>query len=108
MLVAHSTPDIRANPENRSVNTNAPALSHDVIVSRGNLTHRVQLPAGRTLIGFGKGDVVYMMFRDGVRVWILERGRVGRSKFLPRCCYACNSFRITIRCVSSLSVSGNQ
>lgn len=56
---------------------NEQELVYDVIASRGALAHRVKLPAGRTLVGFGKRGAVYMMYRDTARGWILERGRVG-------------------------------
>ncbi|MDB4907703.1 MAG: hypothetical protein JWO05_2487 [Gemmatimonadetes bacterium] len=41
---------------------------YDVINGKGELVDRVQVPAGRSIIGFGKGGVVYLSFRDGATV----------------------------------------
>jgi hypothetical protein len=38
---------------------------YDVVSSSGQLTDRVQLPAGRTIAGFGKAGVIYLGVRDG-------------------------------------------
>jgi hypothetical protein len=43
---------------------------YDVINGQGALVDRVQLPAGRTIAGFGKGGVVYMVARDKAGTWI--------------------------------------
>jgi hypothetical protein len=43
---------------------------YDVINAQGGLVDRVQLPAGRTIVGFGKGGVVYMVARDKSGTWI--------------------------------------
>lgn len=45
---------------------------YDVIDRTGALIDRVQVPAGRQIIGFGKGGVVYMSARDDRGGW-LER-----------------------------------
>jgi hypothetical protein len=37
---------------------------YDVVDRKGELVDRVQLPAGRTLMGFGPGGVVYLTLRD--------------------------------------------
>jgi hypothetical protein len=37
---------------------------YDVLNRKGELVDRVQLPAGRTLIGFGPGGIVYLLARD--------------------------------------------
>jgi hypothetical protein len=37
---------------------------YDVVNERGELTDRLQLPPGYTLVGFGKGKVVYLSMRD--------------------------------------------
>jgi hypothetical protein len=47
---------------------------YDVIDSRGELVDRVQIPAGRQIVGFAKGGVVYMAARDQSGTWI-ERTR---------------------------------
>jgi hypothetical protein len=38
---------------------------YDVINAKGELVDRVQVPAGRTVVGFGRGGVVYLAARDG-------------------------------------------
>ena len=43
---------------------------YDVINGQGALIDRVQLPAGRTIAGFGKGGIVYMVARDKTGAWI--------------------------------------
>jgi hypothetical protein len=37
---------------------------YDAVSRKGELVDRVQLPAGRTLIGFGPGGIVYLVARD--------------------------------------------
>ena len=48
---------------------------YDVVNSAGQLIDRVQLPAGRTIAGFGKEGVVYLAVRDGAAGVRLERAR---------------------------------
>jgi hypothetical protein len=43
---------------------------YDVIDRRGELVDRVQIPAGRQIVGFAHGGVVYMVARDGASSWI--------------------------------------
>jgi hypothetical protein len=45
---------------------------YDVVGGKGELIDRVQIPAGRQIVGFGKGGVVYMVAVDGTGAW-LER-----------------------------------
>jgi hypothetical protein len=54
--------------------TNGRAV-YDIVNRKGELIDRVQLPAFRTIAGFGPG-VVYMGVRDGEGVVHLERARV--------------------------------
>mgnify|MGYP001546967303 CR=1 FL=1 len=49
---------------------------YDVVNSGGQLIDRVQLPAGRTIAGFGKDGVVYLAVRDGATGVRLERARI--------------------------------
>jgi hypothetical protein len=49
-------------------------LVYDIVNRQGELVERVQLPAGRTIVGFGPGGVVYMAVREG-RGMVLERAR---------------------------------
>jgi hypothetical protein len=37
---------------------------YDIVNRQGELVDRVQLPSGRTLIGFGPGGIVYLLARD--------------------------------------------
>jgi hypothetical protein len=48
---------------------------YDVVNRKGELIDRVQLPANRTLAGFGPGGVVYLAVRDGTTAH-LEKARI--------------------------------
>lgn len=39
---------------------------YDVINSKGELVERVMLPKDRTIVGFGRGGVVYLLARDAI------------------------------------------
>lgn len=43
---------------------------YDVINNRGELVDRIQIPAGRQIVGFAKGGIVYMAARDQTGSWI--------------------------------------
>jgi hypothetical protein len=43
---------------------------YDVVNRAGALVDRVQVPAGRSIVGFGKGGVVYMLARDDKGAWV--------------------------------------
>jgi hypothetical protein len=43
---------------------------YDVINRRGELIDRLVIPAGRQIVGFGKGGLVYMQARDASGAWI--------------------------------------
>ena len=49
---------------------------YDVVNNRGVYVERVRIPAGRSIVGFGRGGIVYLKFRDGARGWALERVHV--------------------------------
>jgi hypothetical protein len=48
---------------------------YDVIDGTGKLIDRLQLPAGRQVVGFGKGGVVYLKARDATGAWIERASR---------------------------------
>jgi hypothetical protein len=48
---------------------------YDVIDRQGALVERVQIPKGRTIVGFGPGDVVYLSVREE-RVSYLEKASI--------------------------------
>lgn len=48
---------------------------YDVVNARGELVDRVQIPAGRNIVGFGSGGVVYLTVREGDAAY-LEKARV--------------------------------
>jgi hypothetical protein len=48
---------------------------YDVVNSRGVLIDRVQVPASRTIVGFGKGGTVYTAVREGSGL-LLERAKL--------------------------------
>jgi hypothetical protein len=43
---------------------------YDVINRKGEVVERIQVPAGRSIIGFGPGGIVYMQARDERGAWI--------------------------------------
>lgn len=51
-------------------------LVYDIVNNKGELFQRVRLPAGRSIAGFGKGGVVYLMSGDRTKGFYLERARV--------------------------------
>ena len=55
-------------------------LLYDVVNEQGELFERVQLPAGRTLLGFGRGGTVYVARSEpSRRGWVIEKMRVIRE-----------------------------
>ncbi len=48
---------------------------YDVVNRRGELVDRVQIPEGRTIVGFGSGGSVYLASRDNTTV-TLERAKL--------------------------------
>ncbi|HYV96993.1 MAG TPA: hypothetical protein VE967_06040 [Gemmatimonadaceae bacterium] len=59
-----------------SAQSKAGELVYDVVDNKGNLTERVRLPVGRSIAGFGKGGIVYLMSGDRTNGFYLERARV--------------------------------
>jgi hypothetical protein len=53
-----------------AVRQGAAGAIYDVINRRGELIERIQIPAGRQIVGFGKGGIVYMTARDNSGTWI--------------------------------------
>lgn len=51
-------------------------LIYDVVNNKGELFQRVRLPVGRSVAGFGKGGIVYLMSGDRTNGFYLERARV--------------------------------
>jgi hypothetical protein len=72
-------PDLDGNVWIRTSATRKGAVAgpiYDVVNRKGELVDRVQIPAGRQIIGFGKGGVVFMLARDDKGAWI-ERTTAG-------------------------------
>ena len=59
-----------------SAQAKAGELIYDVINNRGELFQRVRLPIGRSIAGFGRNGVVYLMYREGTIGWYLERTKI--------------------------------
>ena len=59
-----------------SAQANAGELVYDVVNKLGDISHRVRLPVARSVAGFGKGGVVYLMGRHDDKTWFIERTRV--------------------------------
>lgn len=53
-------------------------IVYDVVNRKGEIFERVEMPAERSVAGFGKNGVVYLMSRDSSAVWHLEKTRVQR------------------------------
>jgi hypothetical protein len=51
-----------------------PGTIYDIVDRKGALIDRVQIPAGKTLVGFGPGGIVYLTSRDASKT-ILERAK---------------------------------
>lgn len=60
-----------------SAQSKAGELVYDVVNNRGELTYRVRIPQGRSVAGFGRNGVVYLMSRDAAKGWSLERATLG-------------------------------
>ena len=59
-----------------SAQAKAGELIYDVVNNRGELFQRVRLPVGRSIAGFGRSGVVYLMYREGTTGWYLERTKI--------------------------------
>ena len=62
-----------------AASTEPGALVYDVVNAKGALVERVQVPAGRQIVGFGPDGAVYLVAREGTgptAVTTLERARV--------------------------------
>jgi hypothetical protein len=65
--------DLDGNLWIRTSSTRAGAIAgpiYDVVNRKGEVTDRIQVPSGRSIVGFGKGGVVYMSARDDKGAWI--------------------------------------
>jgi hypothetical protein len=56
----------------------ASGVVYDVVNQRGESFERVQLPAGRSIVGFGVRGVLYLAWRDNALAWHVEMTRVVR------------------------------
>ena len=55
-------------------------LLYDVVNTQGELFERVQLPAGWTIAGFGRGGVIYLSSGDRTKGFMLEKTHVIRPE----------------------------
>jgi hypothetical protein len=55
-------------------------LVYDVINAKGELFQRVRVPAGRTIVAFGRGRVVYLLSGNPGRGFVIERTLVPRER----------------------------
>ena len=53
-------------------------LVYDVINREGKLVERVRIPAGRTIVAFGRGGLIYLVSQYALGAQRLERARVER------------------------------
>lgn len=73
IFAGSSRADLDGNLWIRTSATRKGAVSgpiYDVVNRKGELVDRIQIPSGRTIIGFGKGGVVFMLARDDKGAWI--------------------------------------
>lgn len=64
----------RGGPPGAGPAAPAAGLAYDIVNRAGTLVERIQLPAGRSIAGFGPGGVVYLTARQGREVF-LEKAR---------------------------------
>lgn len=62
-------------PPTTSLDASPGSLVYDVVNTKGEVTRRVQIPAGRTLVGFGRGGVLYYTTGEPGSMFI-ERARI--------------------------------
>jgi hypothetical protein len=60
---------------NTSAQSRKGGLVYDIVNRRGELTERVEIPAGRSVAGFGPKGIVYLMSGDREKGFTLERAR---------------------------------
>jgi len=69
-----STGAVRADEDgNLWIRTNPPkpvpgGPVYDIVSPEGQLVNRLQLPSGYTIVGFGKGKIVYLSMRDATGI----------------------------------------
>ena len=51
-------------------------LVYDVVNRKGELFQRVRMPVGRSIVGFGKGGVLYLANGNLTNGFVLERVRI--------------------------------
>jgi hypothetical protein len=59
-------------------------LVYDVVNPKAGLFERVRMPAGRSIAGFGKGGVVYLISGDRTNGFYLERTRLPAGSRVPQ------------------------
>ncbi|MBL0939999.1 MAG: hypothetical protein IBJ03_13985 [Gemmatimonadaceae bacterium] len=76
-------PDLEGNLwllPNTSAQSLAGELVYDVVNRDGVLTHRVRVPKGRSVLGFGAGGIVYLMTGDRTNGFTVERSTVPSTR----------------------------
>jgi len=61
-------------------------LVYDIVNREGQLTHRVRIPLGHSIAGFGHNGIVFLMAKEADK-WVLKRTKVlgaTRGRALPR------------------------
>lgn len=51
------------------------SLNYDVVNRQGEIAERIQLPPGRTIVGFGPNGAIYLSVRDGRKMFIERYNR---------------------------------
>lgn len=61
-----------------SAQANTGGLVYDVVNRKGEITERVQLPPGRSIVAFGPRDILFLMSKDASANWRIEITNVVR------------------------------
>jgi len=76
MIPANVRSQIPAGMLPAGMAADASGLAYDIVNRKGELVERVQVPAGRSIAGFGPNGVVYLLERKGRDVFLEKTRRV--------------------------------
>ena len=62
-----------------SAQSRAGELVYDIVNVKGDF-HRVRVPLGRSIVGFGKGGVVFLLSGDRTNGFYLEKAKLPQQK----------------------------
>lgn len=56
--------------------TDSIEIVYHVVNNKAQLIQRVRVPAGRTIVGFARGGIVYLKFKRALNDWVVERTHI--------------------------------